>query len=86
MSEVKNRALKQLLWVGMGSIAMFFAGLTSAYIVRKAEGNWVEFILPEWFLYSTITIVLSSAMLILAQQNIKKDKWILKTKKMMENT
>ena len=74
MSAVKNRAFKQLLWVGMGSIAMFFAGLTSAYIVRKAEGNWVEFILPEWFLYSTITIVLSSAMLILAQQNIKKDK------------
>ena len=44
MNTVKNKALKQLLWVGMGSIAMFFAGLTSAYIVRKAEGNWVDFI------------------------------------------
>ena len=74
MSVAKNRAFKQLLWVGMGSIAMFFAGLTSAYIVRKAEGNWVEFILPEWFLYSTITIVFSSAVLILVKQNIKKDK------------
>ena len=74
MSIAKNRAFKQLLWVGMGSIAMFFAGLTSAYIVRKAEGNWVEFILPEWFLYSTITIVFSSAVLILVKQNIKKDK------------
>jgi len=74
MSAVKNRALKQLLWVGMGSIAMFFAGLTSAYIVRKAEGNWEEFILPEWFWYSTITIILSSVVLILAKQKIKKDK------------
>ena len=74
MSVVKNRSLKQLLWVGMGSIAMFFAGLTSAYIVRKAEGNWTEFILPEWFWYSTITIVISSVVLILAKQKIKKDK------------
>ena len=74
MSVAKNRAFKQLLWVGMGAIAMFFAGLTSAYIVRKAEGNWVEFILPEWFWYSTITIVLSSVVLILVKQNIKKDK------------
>ena len=74
MSLVKNRTFKQLLWVGMGSIAMFFAGLTSAYIVRKAEGNWFEFILPEWFWYSTITIVLSSAILMLAQKKIKQDK------------
>ena len=74
MSAVKNRALKQLLWVGMGSIAMFFAGLTSAYIVRKAEGNWTEFILPEWFWYSTITIIISSVVFILAKQKIKKDK------------
>ena len=73
MSLVKNRSLKQLLWVGIGAIAMFFAGLTSAYIVRKAEGNWVEFILPEWFWYSTITIVISSAVLIIAKQRIKKE-------------
>jgi cytochrome c oxidase subunit 3 len=67
MSVVKNRALKQLLWIGMGSIAMFFAGLTSAYIVRKAEGNWTDFILPEWFWYSTITIVISSVVLIFSK-------------------
>lgn len=76
MNTAKNKALKQLLWVGMGSIAMFFAGLTSAYIVRKAEGNWVDFILPEWFLYSTIVIVISSLLLIFATQRIKKNKEI----------
>ncbi|MBT4345405.1 MAG: heme-copper oxidase subunit III [Flavobacteriales bacterium] len=76
MNTAKNKALKQLLWVGMGSIAMFFAGLTSAYIVRKAEGNWVDFILPEWFVYSTIVIVISSLLLIIATQRIKKNKEI----------
>ena len=73
MSVIKNRPLKQLLWVGIAAIAMFFAGLTSAYIVRKAEGNWTEFVLPDWFWYSTITIVISSVVLILAKQKIKKD-------------
>ena len=76
MNTVKNKALKQLLWIGMGSIAMFFAGLTSAYIVRKAEGNWVDFILPEWFVYSTIVIVISSLLLIFAIRRIKKNKEI----------
>ena len=73
MSVIKNRPLKQLLWVGIAAIAMFFAGLTSAYIVRKAEGNWTEFVLPDWFWYSAITIVISSVVLILAKQKIKKD-------------
>ena len=69
----QNKALKQLVWIGIGAIGMFFAGLTSAYIVRKAEGNWMEFILPDWFLYSTITIILSSFILVLAKQKIKTD-------------
>ena len=40
--SVNIKAIKQLLWIGIGSICMFFAGLTSAYIVRKAEGNWMS--------------------------------------------
>ena len=67
-----NKAIKQLLWAGMASIGMFFAGLASAYIVRKAEGNWIEFILPDWFLYSTIIIILSSGLLILAKKRVQK--------------
>ena len=72
----QNKALKQLVWIGIGAIGMFFAGLTSAYIVRKAEGNWMEFILPDWFLYSTITIILSSFILVLAKQKIKTDQYV----------
>ena len=67
----KEKALIQLLWVGMGSIGMFFAGLTSAHVVRKAEGNWMEFIFPNWFLLSTITIILSSIILIIALKRIR---------------
>ena len=73
-SIAQNKALRQLLWIGMGAIGMFFAGLTSAYIVRKAEGNWLDFTLPDWFLYSTITIIISSLFLVLAKKNIENEK------------
>ncbi len=45
---------------------MMFAGLTSAYIVRQAAGDWVFYKIPEVFTYSTIVIVLSSLMMILS--------------------
>lgn len=51
---------KFALWLGIGSIVMMFAGLTSAHIVRHAQGNWVNYRLPAVFWVSTITIVLSS--------------------------
>ena len=68
---IKDKASKQLLFIGIFSISMFFAGLTSAFIVRKAEGNWTEFILPSWFLYSTIVIVISSLLLFLVKSQLK---------------
>ncbi|MEY4926967.1 MAG: hypothetical protein RI894_1403 [Bacteroidota bacterium] len=42
---------------------MFFVALTSAYIVRKSQGNWYEFRLPEIFYYSSAVILLSSVVL-----------------------
>ncbi|HRI21885.1 MAG TPA: cytochrome c oxidase subunit 3 [Panacibacter sp.] len=51
---------KFLLWVGMGSIIMMFAGLTSAYIVRSNQANWLQFPLPAVFWYSTVAILCSS--------------------------
>ena len=74
MNLIQNRSLKQLLWIGIGAIVMFFAGLTSAYVVRKPQGNWVEFVLPDWFLYSTIIIVISSVILIIAKMKLNKKK------------
>src|SRR3954468_16105228 len=51
---------KFTLWVGIGSIIMMFAALTSAYIVRHSQQNWLEFNLPKVFWYSTAVIILSS--------------------------
>jgi cytochrome c oxidase subunit 3 len=55
----------------MASMAMVFAGLTSAYVVRKAEGNWLDFDFPIWFYISAIVIALSSITMILAKRAIK---------------
>ncbi|MEO7765981.1 MAG: cytochrome c oxidase subunit 3, partial [Ferruginibacter sp.] len=41
-------------------IVMMFAGLTSAYIVKRNQANWVTFDLPAMFWYSTAIIVISS--------------------------
>lgn len=51
------------LWLAMGGMVMMFGSLTSAYIVRHAAGNWLEFRIPEIFFFSTCVILLSSATL-----------------------
>lgn len=51
---------KFALYISFASIMMMFAALTSAYIVRHAAGQWLEFSLPRQFYFSTATILLSS--------------------------
>ena len=51
---------KFILWLGIGSILMMFAGLTSAYILKRNMANWQTFELPTAFWYSTIAVALSS--------------------------
>ena len=62
---------KFTLWVGLASIVMMFAGLTSAYIVKRSQANWLTFELPKVFWYSTGTIILSSITLFFAQNAFK---------------
>ena len=59
----KVDSLKLVLIIGCASIMMMFAGLTSAYIVRRAGGNWLEFKLPNIFFINTIVILMSSVVL-----------------------
>jgi cytochrome c oxidase subunit 3 len=47
--------------------------ITSAYIVRQAEGNWVFFDLPSLFYITTAIIVVSSVTMQLAYFYVKKD-------------
>lgn len=62
---------KFTLWVAIGSIVMMFAALTSAYIVKKNQANWLEFDLPQVFWYSTVTILVSSVTIHLALKAFK---------------
>lgn len=62
------------LWVAMASIAMMFGSLTSAYIVRHAAGNWLEFRVPDIFFFSTGVILLSSLILHLSYWGFNKGK------------
>jgi len=62
---------KFILWVAMGSIVMMFAGLTSAYIVKKSQANWLEYSLPVVFWYSTLTIIVSSVTINMALKAFK---------------
>lgn len=75
-SELKNarqKAAKPLLWVGIVSIVMLFAGLTSAYVVRADNGNWLIFNLPDIFFISTAIIITSSLTLFLSLKMAKKN-------------
>jgi cytochrome c oxidase subunit III len=61
------------LWLFMISVVMIFAALTSAYIVRAGEGNWLEFQMPKGFVYTTVIILLSSGTMHWAFLSAKKD-------------
>jgi cytochrome c oxidase subunit 3 len=76
---------KFTLWVGIGSILMMFAGLTSAYIVKRNQPNWVTFELPLAFWYSTAAIVLSSIVLIFAGRSFK-ERQMVKYRRLMTVT
>ena len=62
------------MWLFMVSIIMIFAGLTSAYIVRQGEGQWLEYTMPKVFYISTAILVLSSLSLHWAYNAAKKNK------------
>ena len=64
---------KFMLWLAIVSIMMMFAGWTSGYLVRKAEGRWHEFEIPQIFWYSTAILLISSVSMIFAVQAAKKD-------------
>ena len=74
LEEKKIRAKKMMLWFGIGSLIMSFAGLTSAVIVSSKRPDWMkDFQLPEAFITSTVIIIVSSITLVLAKRALKKD-------------
>lgn len=70
---IRSKTAKPLLWVAMAGMSMIFASLTSAYVVRQADSDWLSIELPIQFYYSTAIIVLSSITLVFADVSAKKD-------------
>ncbi|MBN8788303.1 MAG: cytochrome c oxidase subunit 3 [Terrimonas sp.] len=60
VEQKKIHPYKFNLWLGLAGIIMMFAGLTSAYIVKRSQPGWESFTLPRIFLYSTIVMLVSS--------------------------
>jgi len=73
---------KFMMLLGMVSMCMLFAALTSALIVKKADTtSWKNFVLPKVFMYSTFVILLSSVLLQYSYSLYKKMnityKWVM---------
>ncbi|MBT4916684.1 MAG: heme-copper oxidase subunit III [Formosa sp.] len=78
LKDKQERAKKMMLWFGIISLVMSFAGLTSAFIVSSSREDWlVNFTLPSAFTYSTLIIVLSSVLLFFAKQSFKNNKSVI---------
>ena len=61
------------LWLFMITVVMLFAAFTSAYIVRRDGGDWLQFELPPIFLVNTCVLILSSLTMHFAYMFAKKD-------------
>jgi cytochrome c oxidase subunit 3 len=69
----RRKSAKPMLWVSMISMVMFFAGLTSAYVISMKREDWVTFELPNALYISTILIVASSVTFFFSQRMLKRD-------------
>ena len=74
LTTAKKISAKPMLWVSMISMVMFFAGLTSAYVISMKRDDWVSFDLPQAFYVSTFLIVASSVSLFFSQNFLKNNK------------
>lgn len=70
---IGTHPLRFLLWLMIISSTMAFAAFTSAYIVRRGEGNWLEFDLPQSLLINTVVVALSSVTMQLAHYFARRD-------------
>jgi len=72
-STLSMHPKKFALWLFIVSIVMLFAALTSAYIVKQSDGNWLSFELPGIFALTTVIILISSLTMHMAYMAARKD-------------
>jgi cytochrome c oxidase subunit 3 len=73
--EIKTRrAKKMMLWFGIVSLGMSFAGFTSSYIVSRTRRDWLKDLeLPQAFYFSLAIIILSSITIHFAKVSVKNE-------------
>ena len=70
---INSKSKKMMLWAGMISMTMTFAGLTSAYIVSSQRPDWnIKFSFPSLFYWSTLVIILSSFTFWISKKMLRK--------------
>ena len=58
--EIREKVAKPLLWIAIVAMIMLFGAFSSAYIVRRGKGEWLDFAMPQIFYISTAIIMISS--------------------------
>jgi len=72
--EKNNRAKKMMLYFGIASLIMSFAGWTSAFIVSSTRPDWIQnFTMPKAFLISVFVIIASSITFLIAKKGLKEE-------------
>ena len=70
--KINLNAKKFNMWIFIFTSFMFFAALTSGFIVYSGgRGHGINMVLPSAFMYSTITIVISSITMFMASKAAK---------------
>lgn len=74
LKQARKKGAKPMMWISMVSMTMMFAGLTSAYVISSNREDWVSFELPQAFVFSSLSIVLSSITFFLAKKSLQNNK------------
>ena len=61
------------MWMALAAIAMMFAALTSAYVMRAGTQGWQEMALPRLLWLSTALILASSVVFEIARRALRRD-------------
>lgn len=72
LEQKKGRARKMMLYFGIASLIMSFAGWTSAFIVSSSRPDWLnDFVMPTPFWSSIIIMIVSSITFMIAKKALK---------------
>jgi cytochrome c oxidase subunit III len=76
LPRIPQRAYYTILQLSLAGIMMFFAALTSAFLVRKELGtDWAAFELPRILWFNTLVLMASSFTAEVARRKSHRDEW-----------